>query len=352
MTFVRTTPRPWTVLLLLVMVTLAACGARTKQQRQRDGEKRTDEATLLLNDAEQDLRRLDAERAEPKLAKAREVLSHPDVDLSPEGEMLRSQLSELQALVPRAREEKGKREREAREERERQQLEAEVEKQRDSVVEAMSQLTEAVDALAGQEADSARVEAASAAVKRVRERLASGKALEAKSEDYEASARRTERRLEEAEAKLRQAQRVSGFVSGPVADKLEATALAKKAVRERDLDARLTLYTDANQRLQRCQEGSEKLLSESPELARRTFTVEGRPTTIRAVATACAKQAVALKRTVVKLEQARAKRDLLRAKLEKARAARELAKEKAREKKEKAREAREKAKAARTSKRG
>ncbi len=321
MTLARTTPRSWMAVLLMVVVATAACGPRTKQQRQSQGEKRTDEATLLLNDAEQDLRNLEADRAEPKLAKARELLSHPDVDLSPEGEMLRSQLAELQALVPRAREERVKRERQAHEERERQQLEAAVEKQRDSVVEAMSRLTEALEALEQQDADVARVEAASAAVKLVRERLASGKELEARSEDYAASARRTERRLEEAEARLRKAQRVSGFVSGPVADKLEAAALAKKAARERDLDARLTLYTDAHERLRRCGEGSEKLLSEAPELARRTFVVEGRPTTIRALATGCVKQAVALKRVVVKLEQARAKRD-------KAREAREKAQEK------------------------
>jgi hypothetical protein len=340
MTLSRTTPHSWMAVLLLVVVAMAACGPRTKQQRQAHGEKRTDEATLLLNDAEQDLRSLDVDRAEPKLAKAKEVLSHPDVDLSPEGEMLRSQLAELQALVPRAREERVKREREAREQRERQQLEAAVEKQRDSVVEAMSALTEVLDALESQDADSARVEAVSAAVKRVRERLASGKELEAKSEDYAASAKRTERRLEEAEAKLQQAQRVSGFISGPVADKLEAVALAKKAVRERDLDARLSLYTDARERLQRCGEGSEKLLAEAPELARRTFAVQGRPTTIRAVATGCVKQAVALKRVVVKLEKARVKRDKARAKLEKAREAREKAREKARERLEKAKKAR------------
>ncbi|MGZ3460485.1 MAG: hypothetical protein ACXU86_18505, partial [Archangium sp.] len=103
MTPARTTSRTW-VLLLLLAVAPSACGPRTRQQHQAYGEKRTDEATLLLNEAEQHLRNLDADRAEPLLAKAKEVLAHPDVDLSPEGELLRTQLADLQARVPRVKE--------------------------------------------------------------------------------------------------------------------------------------------------------------------------------------------------------------------------------------------------------
>ena len=105
MTPVRTPSRTWLLLVLLAVAT-SACGPRTKQQRQAFGEKRTDEATLLLNEATNHLRELNADRAEPLLAKAKEVLAHPDVELSPEGDMLRSELADLQARVPRVREEK------------------------------------------------------------------------------------------------------------------------------------------------------------------------------------------------------------------------------------------------------
>ena len=321
MTSARTTFRTWLPLLLLVVV-VSACGPRTKQQRQAYGEKRTDEATLLLNEAEKDLRNLDADRAEPRLAKAQEVLSHPDVDLSPEGEMLRSQLSELQAFVPKVRQERARREREAREERERKELDDAVEKQRDGVVQAMTELTEALDALEQQDPDRARVEAVSAAMKRARERLASGKELEAKNEDYAASARRTERRLDEAEARFRRARRVSDFVSGPFSESQEAPALEKKARQQKDIEARLTLYTEVRERFRRCGEEADKLLVELPELARSPPSVKGRPLVLKAVATGCKKKAGLLQRVVVKLEKAKVKRDKLLEKLEKAKAAR------------------------------
>jgi C4-type Zn-finger protein len=347
MTSARTTSPTWLLLLLLVM-TLTACGGHsTKQQRQAQGEKRTDEATLLLNEAEQALRGLDVESAEPRLAKARELLSHPDVDLSPEAEMCRSQLAQLQAFVPRVREERVKRQNRAIEEKARKELEAAVEKQRDAVVEAMFAVTEALDALEGTGAGATQVTAVRDAIKRTREQLQTGKELEAKDADYAASARNTERRLEQSEARIRVAQRVIDFISGPLTGSQEVPALEKQARREKDLDARLALYTDMRQRFHRCGEEAEKLLTEVPEFVRSTVPVQGRPMTLKAVATRCDMKEKAIQRVVLKLEKAQVKRDKLKAKLEKARAAREklkAAREAAREKARKAREAaREKA---------
>ncbi|WP_257448502.1 coiled-coil domain-containing protein [Archangium lipolyticum] len=351
MTSARTTSATWLTLLLLV-VTLTACGGHsTKQQRQKHGEDRTDEATLLLNEAEQLLRNLDVESAEPKLAMAREILSHPDVDLSPEGEMCRSQLAQLQAFVPRVREERVKRQNRAVEEKARKELEAAVEKQRDSVVEAMFAVTEALDALEGKDAGAAQVTAVREAIKRTREQIQTGKELEAKDADYAASARNTERRLEQAEARVRIAQRVIDFISGPLTGSQEVPELEKKARKERDLDARLSLYKDMRERFQRCEEEAEKLLTEVPELARGTVPVQGRPMALKAVATRCDKKEKSVQRVVLTLEKARVKRDKLEAKREKAKAAREklkAAREAKREKAKAAREAaREKAKKAR-----
>jgi hypothetical protein len=346
MNSVRTTSRTWVTLLFLLLAVSACGGPRTLKQRQAFGEKRTDEATVLLNQAEQSLRSLDADGAVPKLAKAKEVLGHPDVDLSPEGEMCRSQLAELQALVPKVREERARRERTAREESEKQKLEAAVEKQRDDVVQAMGAVTEALEALEGQEAGAAQVKALNEAIQRTKDRLKAGKALEEKSEDYAASARRTERRLEQAEARARLAQRVVDFVSGPLGASQEAQELEKKARTEKELEERLSLYTDMRERFQRCGEEAEKLLSEVPELARNPIQVKGRPTLVKVVAANCKTRANALQRTVAKLEQAKVKRDKFLEKMEKAKEAREAAKAAREEKAAKAKAAREAAKAA------
>ncbi|WNG39838.1 hypothetical protein F0U61_43775 [Archangium violaceum] len=321
----RTTSRTW-VLLLLLTVAVSACGGpRTKQQRQNDGEQRTDEATLLLNEAEQHVRNLDAARAAPLLAKAEELLAHPDVNLSPEAEMLHSQLAELKARLPHLGEEKIRREKAAAAERERKELEALVEKQRDVVVEAMFAVTEAVDALAGKDMGVEQVAAAQEAIQRTRERLKTGKELEARSADYAASARNTERRLEQAEEKVGRARRVIDFVSGPLGESREAPALEKKARREKDLEARLSLYTEVRDRYRRCGTEAEKLLMDRPELARGTLPMRGRPMALKAVATGCKKKAGLIQRAVLKLEKAKVKRDKARAKLEKLKAAREKA---------------------------
>ncbi|WP_152622576.1 hypothetical protein [Archangium violaceum] len=325
MTPVRTTSRTW-LLLVLLAVASSACGPRTKQQRQSHGEKRTDEATLLLNEATNHLRELNADRAEPLLAKAQETLAHPDVELSPEGEMLRSELAELQARVPRVREEKVRREKQAVAERERKELEAAVEKQRDAVMEALFAANEALDALEGKEAGSAQVTAASDAIQRTRERVKAGKELEAKSEDYAASARSTERKLEQAEARLKQGRKVIDFVSGPLSGSLEAPELEKKARKEKDIAARLSLYTEVRDRHRVCGSEAEKLLSEMPELARSPLPVKGRPMVLKAVITGCKKKAGLTQRTVVKLEKAKVKFEKAQAKREKAR---EAAKQKA-----------------------
>ncbi len=298
---------------VLLVVALGACGPRSMKQRLAHGEKRTDEATLLLNEAERELQNFEVARAEKKLAEARELLADPDVELSPEGEMLRGQLAELTARVPRVREEKERKEREAREERARQELEAAVEKQRDAVVLAMDGVTVALIALE-KGAGRAQVDAVLDAVKGVREKQQAGKELEAKSPDYAASARNTAKRLEQAEATARLAQRLIDFASGPYSGSQEATALEKKAKRERDLEKRLALYTDVHQRFLRCGQEAEKLLAENPELARRALPTTGRLTTLQAASTGCSAKAGTLQRTLTKLEQAKAKADKARGK--------------------------------------
>lgn len=297
---------------VLLLIALGACGPRSMKQRLAHGEKRTDEATLLLNDAERELQKLEADRAQEKLTEARELLEHPDVELSPEGEMLRGQLTELTGRVSKVREERASKDREAREERARQELEAAVEKQRDDVVRAMEAVTTALSALEQKDAGRAQVDAVLDAVKRVRERQQAGKELEAKSPDYAASARNTTKKLEQAEATARLSQRLIDFASGPYNASQEASALEKKAQRERDLEKRLALYTDAHQRFRRCGEEAEKLLAELPELARRALPVAGRPTTLQATASGCGTKAGTLQRTLAKLEQAKAKADKAR----------------------------------------
>jgi hypothetical protein len=287
---------------LLLAAALAACGPKSLKERTAHGEDRSDEASTLLNEAEEDLRSLEADRAEKRLQQAKELLAHPDVELYPEGEMLRSRLVELQGRVASTRQERAQRE-----------LDAAVEKQRDGILRVMEALSTALESLERKDAGPQQVEAVLTAVEGAQEQLREGKSLEAKSEDYAASARRAEQKLTQATAKARFTQQVIEFTSGPVVARQEAEALEKKAKAERNPDAQLTLYTEARERLQRCAETSQQLITKTPELERSPIQVEGRATTPKAVGTGCTTKVDSLQRTVAKLEKAKAAREKKRA---------------------------------------
>jgi hypothetical protein len=283
---------------LLLGVLLAACGPKNLKDRTRQAEKISDQASSLLDDAERELSRMDADKAESRLKDAKKLMAHPDIELSPESGMLQSRYSELTAQLGPTREEKARRE-----------LEAAVEKQRDTIVQAMSDVSTALEALEAKDAGPAQVKAVLDSVERTRDKLKDGKKLEPKSEDYAASVRRTELRLEQAVAKARSAQQVIDFVSGPATTRQEAEELVKQAKAEKDPDKQLSLYTDARERFQRCGETAKELIAKTPALEKAPILVAGQTTTPKAVASGCGTRADSLQKTVTKLEQAKAARE-------------------------------------------
>jgi hypothetical protein len=287
----------WLIPLLLGLL-LAACGPKSLKERTRHSEKLSDEASSLLDDAERSLSNMEPDRAEVPLKHAQKLLSHPDIELSPESGMLQSRLTELKARVGPAREEKTRRE-----------FEAAVDKQRDAIVQAMLDVSNASDAIDRKDPSPEQHKALLDAIERTRDRLKEGKKLEAKSEDYAASVRRTEKRLDDATAKAQSAKLVIDFVYGPAAARLEAEELVKKAKAERDPDQQLTLYTDARDRFQQCGETAKQLIAKTPILENRSIVVAGQTTTTKAVISGCDTRAGSLQKTVAKLEKAKEARE-------------------------------------------
>lgn len=287
----------WLIPLLLGLL-LAACGPKSLKERTRHGEKLSDEASSLLDEAERSLRNMDPDRAESPLKHAQKLLSHPDIELSPEAGMLQSRLAELKARVGPTREEKARRE-----------FEAAVDKQRDAIVEAMLDVSSALEAIDRKDPSPEQHKALIDAIERTRDRLKEGKKLEAKSEDYAASVRRTEKRLEDASAKAQTAKLVIDFVYGPATARLEAEEVVKKAKAERDPDLQLALYTDARDRFQQCGETAKQLITKTPILENRSIVVAGQPTTTKAVISGCDTRAASLQKTVARLEKAKAARE-------------------------------------------
>jgi hypothetical protein len=287
----------WLIILLLGLL-LAGCGPKSLKERTRHGEKLSDESSTLLDEAERALGNLDPDRAEGPLRHAQKLLSHPDIELSPESGMLQSRLAELKARVGPAREEKARRE-----------FETAVDKQRDAIVQAMLDVSNAVEAIDRKDPSLEQHQALLDTIERTRNKLKEGKKLEAKSEDYAASVRRTEKRLEDASAKAQSAKVVIDFVYGPAANHLRAEELVKKAKAEKDPDQQLTFYTDARDRFQQCGETAKQLIAKTPILESRAIVVAGQTTTAKAVMSGCETRAGALQKTVTKLEKAKEARE-------------------------------------------
>lgn len=287
----------WLIPLLLGLL-LAACGPKSLKDRTRHGEKLTDEASELLDEAERALRNMNPDRAESPLKHAQTLLSHPDIELSPESGMLQSRLAELKARVGPAREEKARRE-----------FEAAVDKQRDAIVMAMLDVSNAVEAIDRKDPSLEQHQTLLDAIERTRAKLKEGKKFEAKSEDYAASVRRTEKRLEDAAATAQSAKVVIDFVYGPAANLLRAEEAVKKAKAERDPDQQLAFYTDARDRFQQCGETARQLIAKTPILENRSIVVAEQTTTTKAVMSGCDTRASALQKTVTRLEKAKAARE-------------------------------------------
>jgi hypothetical protein len=283
---------------LALGVLLAACGPKSLKDRTRHGEQLADDASSLLDGAEGDLNKMEIDRAEEQLQQAQKLVTQPDIELSPEGEMLQSRLAELQARVAPTRDEKAKRE-----------LDALVEKQRDQLVRALGEVTTAQEALEHKDAGKPQVDALLQAVDRTHERLKEGKPLEARSEEYAASARRIEHQLDQATAKAHTVQSVLEFVAGPATTRQQGEALLKQAKTEKNRDKKLLLYTDARDHFQRCGEAAKQWVAKSPELEKSPIQVDGQTTTPRAVTSGCTSRADSLQKTVAKLEQAKAARE-------------------------------------------
>jgi hypothetical protein len=283
---------------LALGVLLAACGPKNLKDRTRHGEKLADEASSLLDGAEKDLSKMDVEHADSQIQEAQKLVSNPDIELSPEGEMLQSRLAELKARIAPTRDEKARRE-----------LDALVDKQRDNLMQAFGEVTTALEALDRKDAGRPQLDAVNKAVDHTRERLKEGKKLEARSDDYGASARRIEQQLEQAVTRTQSAQQVIDFVAGPATTRQQAEALARQAKQEKDPDKQLLLYTDARDHFQHCGEAAKQLLAKTPELEKKPIQVEGQATTPKAVASGCGTRADSLQKTVAKLEQAKAARE-------------------------------------------
>src|SRR5688500_1564182 len=86
-----------------VAAAFAGCGPKSMKARIADGERLSDRAGAALREAEQAMGAGQLDRAEERLKDADKMLSDPDVMTNPESDMLKAQLTELNAKLPALR---------------------------------------------------------------------------------------------------------------------------------------------------------------------------------------------------------------------------------------------------------
>lgn len=291
----RTCRGVWVLAPLALAVGLGACGPRSMQARIASGERKSERASTLLDEAERAMRELEPDRAEARLREAENLLSDKDVELYPESELLRARLTEVRGrLAP------------SREERARQDLQKEVQRRREEVDRALADLRSALPELERKDAGRAQVDHVRDASRRVEQRVEDGKGLEAKDPAYAEYAGQALKQVQEARGRAAVVEKTLEFIAGPMKDRAEAVALAKRAKEERDLEERLGLYTQARRRFSDCIDNGQKLIDEAPGLEKAGVELDGKTVSVKVVTTGCQAQVDGLDRTLEKLLKAQA----------------------------------------------
>lgn len=291
----RTCRGVWVLAPLTLAVGLAACGPRSMQARIASGERKSERASALLDEADRAMSELEPDRAEARLREAGDLLSDRDVDLYPEGDLLRARLTEARGRLVLCREERA-----------RQDLAREVQRRREEVDRALADLRAALPELERKDAGRAQVDHVRDASRRVEQRVEDGKGLEAKDAAYAEYAGQALKQVEEARGRAAVVEKTLEFIAGPMKDRAEAVALAKRAKAERGLEERLGLYTQARRRFVDCTDNGQKLIDQAPGLEKARVELDGKPVSIKAVTRGCQARVDGLDRTLEKLLKAQA----------------------------------------------
>jgi hypothetical protein len=280
---------------LVLAVSLGACGPRSMQARIASGEKKSERASALLDEAERAMNALEPDLAEARIKEAEDLLLDKDVELYPEGDLLRARLTEARGRLAQCREE-----------RSRQGLQREVQRHREEVDRALADLRSALPELDRKDAGRAQIDHVRDAGRRVEQRVEGGKGFEAKDPAYAEHAHQALKEVEAARGRTAVVEKMLEFIAGPMKERTDAVAMAERAKAERNLEKRLGLYTQARQRFSGCTDNGQKLIDETPGLEKVSIELDGKPVSIKAVTAGCQARVDGLDRTLEKLLTAQA----------------------------------------------
>lgn len=279
-------PRSWRPLAAVASWILISCSSPvTLESRLVNGERRATEAEKLLDQAEREMAALEPDRAEQVLAQAQAALSHPDVGYYPERELIAQRAAADQKKMSQV-----KREREARD------LAIAVASRHAKVEMALAEFRPALAALGDRGIVPTDIDRAKESAAGLYAALEDGRNLEARDRQYGAYARQLRGLVDRSRPPIELAKRRLEFAAGPVAVRHEARDLIARGKSEPNQKKKRALFAQSREKFAQCAQEGQRMLSESPALARAVIMVGGEPLVPRAVVVGCATRARAPKR--------------------------------------------------------
>lgn len=263
---------------LLLVLTAAACGPKTLEQRMKYADKLCEEADTHLRAAEQHLRALEPKRAEDELEEAKDLLSEKDSSLSPEYELMKGRYDELASLLPVVKEQRRKRD-----------LDEAVRERRSKIGPILQAAKDAADALSGKGLDEEKLKTAQRARDALDDELDDDvKELMKQDEDFASYIKRARGELSNVKDAIALAEAKLAFIKGPIAARDEANTRLKNAKKERDLEKKVELIKEALQLYKGCVKDARHYASK-PALAKEPVFIANRPLLADDVAHECDK---------------------------------------------------------------
>jgi hypothetical protein len=168
----------------------------------------------------------------------------------------------------------------------------------ESLQQAMAQMTKDRARLHGHELAAADVEAADRAYAALSQALEKGKAVAERDVNYASRATEAAKLLSDVEEDVRLGRLIAEFVDGPGASQKKGFALSQEARTEADSAKRHAAFKQAHAAFKDCEQGSLKMLSESPILNHTALFLSAERTSPKKVAAACAQQQKAIAKKI------------------------------------------------------
>ena len=285
-----------TLVCAVLTLAVSACAPKGGRVKLSEGERLTDKASEMLDDAEKALNEVDADLAERKLKEADQLLKNPRASNSPDWALL---VERYKALEPRVGE--------TRAEKARQAVAQRVEQRRAVIAKSVKTLRLAVVDLEHNPADRPRAEAVRRAAAQVESDIGWDRDLPAKDPEFKSYVDALKIDLQDAQKQLALADRAAEFAQGPARDHDEAAAIVARIRADKKLDARLAHLQEARQRYVQCNQRAASMIGANPGLEKSVIYVSGRPSTASGIAKSCDAQAKSLEKRIASLQKVLAK---------------------------------------------